>query len=839
MLDAPTSTYRLQITPEFTFQDAEKLVPYLDRLGVTHAFISPILQASPGSMHGYDVVDHSRVSLENGGEEGLRRLADALHERGMGLIVDVVPNHMTIPTPIWHNSALWSVLREGQESVYASWFDIDWTGGHGIVLPVLGSPVAKAILDEEFERSRAEVPQPDGSVRTESVLRYYDHVFPLAKGTEDLPLVELLEAQHYRLAYWRIGTDELNYRRFFDVETLAAIRVEDPSVFEKTHETLVRLQSEGIIDGYRIDHPDGLADPRGYLRRLESATGGAWTVIEKILEGEESLPADFPVAGTTGYDALWRVQGLFHDPVGATELTRLWQVFTSDTRSFDQIVRESAKEIISGSLWAEISRLVRLARRICDADIMLRDTTTRRLEQAIIELLIAMDRYRAYIVPGEKAPATEREVLAEAAERAALEIGNDADDLAALETVTALAAGQGQFMPDGTLDPLRAEFVTRFAQTCGPVHAKSLEDTAFYRYHRFLAVNEVGSDPRRIGVDPEALHAFCVHMLETFPASMTTLSTHDTKRSEDVRARLSALTEYPSEWAKYVARLHSASTHHRGPLVDPHIELFVWQTLAAMTDLPGSRLAPLTNERLTGYLEKAMREAKVHTAWVDGNEEYEREVLDFARWALGSTQVRAILDEWTSLTFDSQRTAILGQKLIQLTMPGVPDVYQGNETLDLSLVDPDNRRPANHNAHASRLDALLAGEALDGIADEKLLLVHRALKARRDRREAFIGPDATYLPLPTSSAHAVAFARARAGGPAEVVTVATRLPHVLDTRAQGWRGARIVIDEGRYTNVLTGERIEGGTLELDALLADWPIALLVREAADGLEEGGR
>ncbi len=836
MTNAPLSTYRLQITPEFTFHDAEKLVPYLDRLGVTHAFVSPILQAAPGSMHGYDVVDHSRVSVDNGGEEGLRSFADALHERGMGLIVDVVPNHMTIPAPIWHNPALWAVLRDGHESPYFSWFDIDPGAEHGILLPVLGRPIGKTILDGELERGEAEVPQPDGSVRTESVLRYYDHVFPLASGTEELPLVELLEAQHYRLAYWRVANDELNYRRFFDVETLAAVRVEDLAVFDETHKTLMRLQSEGVIDGYRIDHPDGLADPRGYLRRLASATDGAWTVIEKILESEETLPEDFPVAGTTGYDALWRIQGVFHDPVGATELTHLWHTFTSDTRSFEQITRESAEEIIRGSLWAEITRLVHLAQRICDADIMLRDTTERQLEHAIIELLMAMDRYRAYIVPGEKAPATERNVLAEAADRAALEMGDDEDDLAALEVVTALAAGQGQFTPDGTLDPLRSEFVTRFAQTCGPVHAKSLEDTAFYRYHRFLAVNEVGSDPRRIGVDPGALHDFCEQMLESFPTSMTTLSTHDTKRSEDVRARLAALTEYPSEWAEHVARLHTASADHRGPLVDPQFELFVWQTLAAMWRLPGSRLAPLTKERLTGYLEKGMREAKVHTAWVDGNEEYEREVLDFALWALESSQVREILDEWTTLTFDSQRTAILGQKLIQLTIPGVPDVYQGNETLDLSLVDPDNRRTVDHDAHASRLEALLAGETPEGIADEKLLLVHSALEVRRDHKEAFVGPDTTYTPLPTTTSHAVAFARGHGDMPAEVVTVAARLPHVLETRGKGWHGAKIVLDEGHYTNTLTGEKIEGGTLELGTLLADWPVALLVRDKAEN-EEG--
>ncbi|MDU1122157.1 MAG: malto-oligosyltrehalose synthase, partial [Dermabacter sp.] len=636
-------------------------------------------------------------------------------------------------------------------------------------------------------------------------------------------------------AYWRVANDELNYRRFFDVQTLAAVKVEDRAVFDATHATLLRLQSEGVIDGYRIDHPDGLADPRGYLRRLESATGGAWTVIEKILEGNESLPPDFPVAGTTGYDALWRVQGLFHDPAGAAALTHVWRTFTHDSRSFDEITRESAKEVIDTSLWAEIARLVDLAQRICDADIMLRDTTERQLEHAIIQLLMAMDRYRAYIVPGEKAPASERQVLAEAADRAALAIGDDDGDRAALEIVTAFAGGQRQFTSDGSLDPLRAEFVTRFAQTCGPVHAKSLEDTAFYRYHRLLAVNEVGADPNRIGVDPEEFHRFCERMLGTFPASMTTLSTHDTKRSEDVRAKLAALTEYPSEWSTHVARLHAVSTQKRGPLVDAPFEYFVWQTLAGMWDLPGSRLAPLSEERLAGYLEKAMREAKVHTGWVDGNDEYEREIRDFAQWALGNDDVRAILNEWTSLTFDSQRAAILGQKLLQLTMPGVPDVYQGNETVDLSLVDPDNRRPVDHAAHAARLEDLLSGAAPEGIADEKLLLVSRALDTRRHHRESFVGPDATYTPLPTTSSHTIAFARGCTDSPANVVVIATRLPHVEASQGRGCTKARIVVDEGRYTNVLTGERVEGGAVEVASLVREWPVALLVREKPEHSE----
>ena len=341
----PTSTYRVQLHQGFTADDAAALVPYLARLGVGHLFCSPVLQAAPGSTHGYDVVDHSRIAAEIGGEEALRRLSRALHDHGMGLIVDVVPNHMAIPTPVWHNRALWSVLRDGPGSPFADWFDLDPSGERSVLVPVLGRPIGAVLADEEISTGTAEIPQPDGSVTTEPVVRYYDHVLPIAAGTEHLGLADLLDRQFYRLAYWKVSDEELNYRRFFDVDTLAAVRVELPHVFEATHATLLRLQGEGVIDGYRIDHPDGLSDPRGYLRDLDEATGGAWTVVEKILEGEEHLPGDFPCAGTTGYDALWRVGGLFHDPRGALGLTHLWQRRTGDLRPFAEVAAESTEQI--------------------------------------------------------------------------------------------------------------------------------------------------------------------------------------------------------------------------------------------------------------------------------------------------------------------------------------------------------------------------------------------------------------------------------------------------------------------------------------------------------------
>ena len=524
----PTSTYRLQLHADFTADDAAALVPYLARLGVGHVFCSPVLQAAPGSTHGYDVVDHTRISREIGGEDALRRLAAAAHDHGMGLIVDVVPNHMAIPTPIWHNRPLWSVLRDGPDSPFADWFDIDPSSARSILVPVLGRPIGAVLADEEIEMGVEKIPQADGTTVEETVVRYFDHVLPVAAGTQHLGLADLLNHQWYRLAYWKVSDDELNYRRFFDVDTLAAIRVELPHVFEATHATLLRLQGEGVIDGYRIDHPDGLTDPRGYLRDLEHATAGAWTVVEKILEGDEHLPGDFACAGTTGYDALRRVGGLFHDPHGALGLTHLWQRRTGDLRPFSEVAAESTEQIVSTSLWAELERLTTLIHHICQEDIRLRDTTRRNIQKVLRALLGAMDRYRAYIVPGEPAPGSERAVIEQAAARAREALGDDEDVVSTMETVVALVCGDEVGSAGRTASAQRAEVIVRFAQTCGPVHAKGLEDTAFYRYTRFVAVNEVGSDPERIGVEPDDLHDHALEIRRTHPDAMTTLSTHDT-----------------------------------------------------------------------------------------------------------------------------------------------------------------------------------------------------------------------------------------------------------------------------------------------------------------------
>ncbi len=845
----PASTYRLQCNSTFTFDDAAAQVPYLTGLGITHIFCSPILQAAPGSQHGYDVVDHSQIFDECGGEEAFRRLATTAHDHGLGLVVDVVPNHMAVPTPLWHNHALWEVLRNGPESPFAHWFDIDLTRSQAILMPVLGNKIGKELAAGTITVETREVPNADDTVSEQPVVVYHDHVFPIRPGTEDLPLTELLEQQWYRVAYWKVASEELNYRRFFDVDTLAAVRVEDDDVFMATHRLLLSLHADGLIDGFRIDHPDGLANPRQYLEDLQRATGGCWVVVEKILEADEELPENFECDGTTGYDALLRVAGLFHDAAALPRLTDLWERTSGSGEGFAAALAKAKEEVVSDMLFTEVNRLTSIVVGICDGDIRLRDHTRRQIYSAISELLMGMDRYRAYVEPGHVASEQEREVIREAAERARQRLADDEQDT--LDLVVALACGDpgtgeegrgAETLPkpqtravtteypeeDVETDSLRAEFMVRFAQTCGPVMAKSKEDTAFYRWNRFVAVNEVGSEPTIVGIPPDTFHDFCADLNETWPATMTTLSTHDAKRSEDARARLSSLTEFPKEWEACLTELRAATEEVRAESVDGATELLLWQTVLGMWRLAGTTTGqtPISHERLSAYLTKAMRENKSHTTWTEPDEAYEEAVQGLAAAALQDERVAAAMDEFVALSAPSVRVAVLGQKLLQLTMPGVPDVYQGCEVVDLSLVDPDNRRPVDFYRRAGLLAGVDAGSG-SGLDAEKLLVTSRALRLRRDHPDAFRGERAEYRPIAATTGHAVAFARGVADAEeVTAITVATRLPSGLHDRG-GWGDHTLFLPEGRFRCVLSGVEVTGGQTLLADVLADLPVALLV------------
>ena len=793
----PVSTYRVQLRPPaadhpgFGFADAAEVVPYLADLGVTHLYCSPYLQAAPGSAHGYDVVDHSRLNDELGGERAFQTMVAACREHGLGIVLDVVPNHMAVSEPESQNAQWWSLLREGRDSPYADWFDVDWESADNpgqVLVPVLGAPLGEVLDELELLEDR---------------IRYYDHEVPIAPGTRvEGDLLATLERQHYRLCSWRVAGEELDYRRFFDVTTLTGVRVEVPAVFDETHRIPVEQVRSGVLDGLRIDHPDGLADPGGYLDRLAEATGGSWVVVEKILEPGEQLPDDWATAGTTGYDVLNDVLGVFVDPAGEQPLTALWASMTGSDASYDKVVAGTKRLVLSEVLSAEVNRLTELGLRVCRQDPVLRDTTRRALRESLVEVLASFGVYRAYLPPAGPADEQARAHVEHAVAAARASLPRRAGTI---EVVGRLALAQG---PGG---PAAEEFVTRFQQTCGPVMAKGVEDTAFYRYLRLSALNEVGGDPGRFGLPVAAFHEANALRQSAWPTAMTTLSTHDTKRSEDVRARLVLLAQCPREWADAVTTWQALAHDHRSPAgPDPVTEQLVWQTLVGAW--------PLSADRAVAYVEKATREAKARTSWTDPVPEFDEAVAGFVRGVLGDERLRSRIAAFVATLARSWRTTALAQKAVQLTVPGVADTYQGSELWDLSLVDPDNRRPVDYDARR-RMLVLDGVPEVDDSGAAKLHVVSRLLRLRRDRSELFLA-GSSYTPL-DAGGRAVGFVR---GG--QVVTVAPT--RALLVERHGWGDDAVELPAGRWTDVLTGAERDGGSVRLADLLADFPVAVLLR-----------
>ncbi|MGW4568721.1 malto-oligosyltrehalose synthase [Streptomyces sp. NPDC004561] len=777
--EVPTATYRLQLQPAFPFAAAAAAVPYLASLGVSHLHLSPVLEAVPGSAHGYDVVDPARVREELGGEDGLRALSRTAREHGLGLVVDIVPNHMAMAPR--HNHALWEVLREGPQSPYARWFDIDWEAHGGrVLLPVLGGPVGA-----ELEHL-----VPDGDV-----LRYHDHAFPLRAGTEDLPLPRLLDAQWYRPAWWRLARTELNYRRFFSISELIGVRVEDPEVFDATHAKILQLLEEGVVDGLRVDHPDGLADPDAYLARLHAATGGRWTVVEKILADGEALPASWPVAGTTGYDALRHVDGLFTDSEGAAELLAGYRRFAAPQTDrggvWDATVRRAAYKVLTHELATETDRLTRVAARLCAAspDLALRDRAPWALRTALEELLVRMRVYRPYASTDASAVVTEG--AAEEA-RLAFVVPEEATAVDIVRRLLVETPGD----PSAPEFADRVEFHTRFAQTASALRAKSVEDTAFYRYVPLLSATEVGGDPGRPGVAPRDFHAYCARVQRDWPLTGTVVSTHDTKRSADVRAALAVLTECPGRWAELLAEV----TRPEEGAPDGQLAWAAWQTVFG--------LGPAEEERVRQALLKHVREAGMYTSWTEQEPPYEEAVAAFvAAGPCGPPGERVAA--FRKALEPHVRANVLGAALVHLTMPGVPDVYQGTEGEYRALVDPDNRRPVSFPpASPGEKDALTAA----------------ALRLRARRPGAF-GASASYEPLAAegrAAEHCAAFTRS-----GEVVTAVTRLSLRL-AEAGGWRETRLPLPPGRWADALAPEREFTGHARLADLFERLPVALLER-----------
>ena len=830
------STYRLQLTADFTFDDARAQVDYLARLGVTHLYLSPVLQARPGSTHGYDVADPSQVSEQLGGEAALRRLAEAAHDAGLGLIVDIVPNHLGTgaDNPDWQY-----LLAEGQSGEGGRVFDVDWhpplPAAEGkVILPVLGDQYGTVLFNGELQL----VEEPDEHGRRFAI-RYHEHRFPLSPeslealdrvgrldtltGTPGEPetwgrLHSLLERQHYRLVHWRVGDRLVNYRRFFAITELAGVRVEDEHVFDRTHGKILELLGRGVFDGLRIDHPDGLRDPARYLERLERKTAGAWTVVEKILHPGEPLPA-WATAGTTGYEFCNDVLGLFADPRAEEHFDALDAKLHADRRSYEEQVVAAKWEVLANDLAAEHARLARRFWALAQEHLDHRDLDDRHCLAAVGETVVGMDVYRSYVDPETGQASTTDRATIETAIQRAFEV--DAAPTPVLELLRDVLTG------DAGTSPSHLDFIARFQQLSGAVMAKGVEDTVFYRYLRLVALNEVGGDPSRFGLSPDEFHRRNEARARRHPQGMLTTATHDTKRGEDVRLRIAALSEMPERWAETVVSLTADASIDRptaGLLVQSVIG--VWPSQGQIT--------PATRDRLVDYAVKAAREAGTHTNWYDPDGDYEKRLASFIDHVLETGGER--LSEVAATAGEIGMVSSLAQVVLRTLSPGVPDTYQGNELWDDSLVDPDNRRPVDFSHRSELLSALPEDSAAlwrdrhDGRV--KLAVLAACLHVRHDRPAVF-GADSGYVPLSTSgrwAEHLVAFARTDGRSP-QVVAVAPRLPgQVMGDHSQGplgdrWEDTSVDLPDGSWTSLLGGA-VSGQVAEL---LAQLPVAVLVRD----------
>ncbi|HLH04733.1 MAG TPA: malto-oligosyltrehalose synthase [Bryobacteraceae bacterium] len=878
----PIATYRLQLHAQFGFDDAAAIADYLHELGVSHVYSSPYLQAAPGSTHGYDVVDHHRVNEELGGAEAHERFCRRLGECGLGQVLDIVPNHMAISGR--RNRLWWDVWENGPSSRYSPYFDINWNPRdeklrNKLLIPVLGDHYGRVLSRGEIQLKRR---------GAEFLVTYFDNEFPmsprslppilceaaketgsdylafLAESLKRLPIYSstdqeskhvrhrdktivyklletllsetpfiaeaidhaladvnrdmekldaVLENQNFRLAFWHTARQELPYRRFFDVNSLVALNMEIPQVFADTHALILRWLREGVLDGIRIDHPDGLRDPRGYFERLREQAQDVWIIAEKILEPGETFRSDWPIDGTTGYDFLNETAGLFVDTRNEEQFNRIYTAFTQESTDYVAACRDKKHRVLRDLLGSDVNRLTHLLTEICELHRDQRDYTRHDIMRAIRELVACFPVYRTYVVPerDEITPEDERYI-------------NEAIE-AAKNYRPGLDAGLFDFMRDILLlrvrGPLETEFVMRFQQFCGPAMAKGVEDTVFYCFDRLVSLNEVGGDPGRFGIPAEDFHRYCAEVQRTHPRTMLASSTHDTKRSEDVRARISLLSEMPEEWRQVLSRWAAANEKHKtGELPDRNTEYFLYQTLIGAW--------PISLDRMRAYMEKAMREAKQRTSWLAPNEPYENALKSFIGSLYEDQAFVADLEAFVAKLVEPGRINSLAQMLLKLTAPGIPDTYQGQELWDLSLVDPDNRRPVDYDLRRKLLCEIkrLSVDEIWSRADEglpKMWTLHRTLKARREKPEAF-DSDAGYRPLPARGAkadHLLAFARGE-----KAVTAVPRLVWQLQGK---WEDTTLELPTGNWRNVLTDERVEARDIAAAQLFRSFPVALLISD----------
>jgi (1->4)-alpha-D-glucan 1-alpha-D-glucosylmutase len=877
----PRATYRLQLRPGFGFAEAAALVPYFDELGISHLYCSPLLQAVPGSTHGYDVVDHGEVNRELGGAEGHARLVKELAGRGMGLLLDVVPNHMAIRTP--GNRWWWDVLENGPASRYASYFDVDWDPPEAklrntVLLPILPDhygrvldrgeirlhregaafsvrhgesvlPVAPTSLPEllaaaatrcgsgelafiadaysrlplstALDRDSLKRRHRDKEVLRRLLKRLLDH-HPEVQAALDAQvrdvnadadrLDELLGRQNYRLAFWRTAARELDYRRFFDVNHLVGLRVEDERVFDATHSLALGWLAAGEADGLRIDHPDGLRDPEAYLTRLAARTPRPWIVVEKILGADESLPESWPVDGTTGYDFMARVGRLFVDPAGEEGLTRFYVDFTGESADYAAVAREAKESALRDSLGSDLNRLTALFLEVCERHRRHRDYTRHELHEALREVAVRFPVYRSYLRAPSGSPRPEDERSVQQAVDEAKAARTDLDP--------ALFDFFADLLLVRIAGPAESELVMRFQQLTGPATAKGIEDTAFYRYNRLASLNEVGGDPGRFAIEPTEFHRQVAQTGERWARTLLATSTHDAKRSEDVRARLHLLSEIPARWEAQVKRWSAGNERYRrGGPPERNLEYLFYQTLVGAW--------PIDSERAADYMLKAAREAKRATSWTQPDQAYENLLREFVLDVLYDRRFAADVEAFVAPLVAPGRVNSLAQTLLKLTAPGVPDFYQGTELWELSLVDPDNRRPVDYEQRRRSLGEVgdLSPEQILARSDQglpKLWLIRQALALRRRAAESFRGPYRALEATGSRARHVVALARGES-----VVAVVPRL--VLGLSGV-WADTALSLPPGGWQNLLTREKRVSGRVAVADLLKRFPVALLAKES---------
>jgi (1->4)-alpha-D-glucan 1-alpha-D-glucosylmutase len=878
----PDSTYRIQFHREFTFYDAMEILPYLKRLGTSHLYASPYLQAVKGSTHGYDVVDPSSVNVELGGEEGHGKFCSELEKHELGQVLDIVPNHMAISLPenIWWRD----VLENGPSSRYASYFDVDWEGdqtapANRVLLPVLEDHYGK-VLDSglillEYKNNRF-------------IFTYRDHIFPgaprslagiirrtggeggspellfLADALDTLPLPsttdrkesfqrhrnreviferfsnlwnsepgirnslkevldevnsdpqaldELLERQNYRLAFWRKSREDMAYRRFFDINSLVGLCVEDKHVFRDSHSRILEWAREGILDGLRVDHPDGLKDPAGYFQRLRENCPDCWIVAEKILHPGEQVRQDWPIEGTTGYDFMNIVNQITVNPASREKLTDLYQELTERKESYEEVLLEKKGLVMDELFASDMNRLVSMLSEICSLDRHFRDYTRQELADSLRYLAICLDVYRTYISPDHDQPSEiDCETVKNAIEKA-YEIHPDLDrDL--LDFI-----GNIFFMK--IKGEKERNFIYRFQQLTGPVMAKGAEDTAFYCYNRLIGLNEVGGDPGTFGISTDELHRFMSDLSTLCPSTMISLNTHDTKRSSDVRCRLAAISEYPDEWSSAVRKwMGMAKKYRTEDMPEANTEYFLFQTLVGAW--------PIERERLISYLEKAARENKEFTSWLNPDEKYEKALFDFADKVLSDETICRDIEDFVKLTGPEAWHKSLAQTLLLMTAPGVPDIYQGTELWNLSLVDPDNRRPVDYKKREKLLDEAEKAsweKALEEIEPgfTRLWMINRCLSFRKDHRDIFNTPS-NYGPLNTrepASSGLAAFTRGE--------DLAVIIPWIHGKVDLDQDETEVCLPSGKWRDLFTGDITEGGWQKTKDLVKKFPLSLLYRD----------